>query len=392
VRNQKIKKSKNRYNRINRINRINHMDPLKNIFSRPLLEGFGQVLLEAHPAFPLRPFLDAVFDAHWQGLELKQRVRHISQVLRRHLPPDYGQALGIVVDTAQRYINKEGEKLTFEYIFLPDFVECHGVEHPDLSIPAIETLTRWSSAEFAVRPFLLRYPQRMYAQMLEWSAHPSPMVRRLSSEGIRPRLPWGMGVPALKRDPAPIWPILENLKADPAETVRRSVANNLNDISKDHPAEVLALSARWLGQDPQTDWIVRHACRGLLKKGDAQALGLFGYQHGVEGLHISRLECAPSVRIGQRLEFSFALRHTHDAPLALRLEYAIDYRTASGKISTKVFKIKELALGPGQAEQIARAQRFSDFSTRKHYPGPHRLRVLANGVALAESNFEVLEG
>ena len=365
------------------------MEPLKNMFSRELIESFAQDMLAVEKNFPVAAFLSLVFDAQWESLELKQRVRHISLCLRKVLPPDYREALQAMTAVTERYIARSGEKMTFEYTFLPDFVEIHGSDDPDASIPALAVMTRWSSAEFAVRPFLLRYPERMYAQMLEWSRHSSPLVRRLSSEGIRPRLPWGMGVPALKRDPSPILPILENLKQDPAETVRRSVANNLNDISKEHPALVLDMAGRWLGQSPETDWIVRHACRGLLKKGNAEALAHFGFQSGVEGIEIRHFQHDASVPIGGRLNFSFQVANTLPHPVALRLEYGIDYQTLSGKTSVKIFKIKEFTLAAGQTEDISKYQRFQDFTTRKHFAGEHTLRIVVNGKPLAEGALEV---
>lgn len=365
------------------------MEPLKNMFSRSLIEPFAHDVRSVRPDFPVAPFLSLVFDAQWESLELKQRVRHISLCLRKTLPQDYWEALQILTGVAERYVAHFGEKMTFEYTFLPDFVEIHGLDDPDASIPALEVLTRWSSAEFAVRPFLLRFPERMYAQMLNWSQHPSPLVRRLSSEGIRPRLPWGMGVPALKRDPSPVLPILENLRRDPAETVRRSVANNLNDISKDHPVLVLELAGRWLGESPETDWIVRHACRGLLKKGNPHALAHFGFQSGVEGIEIRNLQHDASVQVGGRLDFSFQVSNTLQQPVALRLEYGIDYQTLSGKISVKIFKIKEFALAAGQTENISKYQRFQDFTTRKHFAGAHSLRIVVNGKQMAEGKFEV---
>lgn len=354
------------------------------MFSRELVERFAQDIKSVEKDFPVDQFLPLVFDAHWESLELKQRVRHISLCLRKVLPTDYRKAVGVLVKVARARIKKYGEKMSFEYTFLPDFVEIHGPDDPDTSLPALEVMTRWSSAEFAVRPFLLRYPERMYAQMLEWSQHRSPMVRRLSSEGIRPRLPWGMGVPALKRDPAPILPILENLKNDPAETVRRSVANNLNDISKDHPKLVLDTAARWLGQSPETDWIIRHACRGLLKKGSPEALAYFGFESGVEGIEIQDFQHDAIVRIGERLDFSFEIANTSTEKAAIRLEYGIDYRTASGKTSVKIFKIKERNLSPGQTERVSKHQRFQDLTTRKHFSGPHILRIIVNGKAMAE--------
>lgn len=359
------------------------------MFSRELVARFAADVAAVRSEFPVDHFIRQVIDSSWESLELKQRVRHISMCLRQTLPPDYREALQVLTAVAQGYIDQYGEKMTFEYTFLPDFVEIHGADDPDASLPALEIMTRWSSAEFAVRPFLLRYPERMYAQMRAWSAHPSALVRRLSSEGIRPRLPWGMGVPALKRDPSPILPILEALKNDPAETVRRSVANNLNDISKDHPELVLDIAARWAGVSAETDWIIRHASRGLLKKGNTLALAHFGFQNEVEGIEILHFQHDARVRIGERLDFSFEVRNTSAQSAAIRLEYGIDYQTLSGKTSVKVFKIKEFQLAPGRSEHIVKYQRFQDFTTRKHFAGVHTLRILVNGKALAEGQFEV---
>jgi 3-methyladenine DNA glycosylase AlkC len=364
---------------------------LKDLYTPALLASCGQYIQQAWPAFSVAAWQEQTLGApQWAQYELKERVRCFSAGLRALLPGDYGQAVGILAEAARRLTEAEGEKLAFEYMFLPDFVECYGIEHPDASIAALETMTRWASAEFAVRPFLRRYPARMYAQMLMWSQHESAMVRRLSSEGFRPRLPWGMGVPALKKDPSPILPVLENLQCDPAETVRRSVANNLNDIAKDHPALVLDIAERWQGRHPLTDWVVRHACRGLLKRGDARALALFGFQAGLPGIALSELRCSPQVPIGGKLDFSFSLANRSRQAANIRLEYAICYLTSTGKVSRKVFQIKEFLLAPGAEVRFSRAQRFQDFTTRKHYPGPHRLEIVVNGRVLVEAGFEVV--
>ncbi|HNM27872.1 MAG TPA: hypothetical protein PKL15_20665, partial [Saprospiraceae bacterium] len=199
-----------------------------------------------------------------------------------------------------------------------------------------------------------------------------------------------MGVPALKRDPAPILPVLENLRDDPAETVRRSVANNLNDIAKDHPELVLDIAQRWYGQSPQTDWVVRHACRGLLKKGHPAALAHFGFEQGITGVSVDSLQLTGPVAIGSALDFSFVVKNDNPDTVTLRIEYGIDYLTGTGKVSSKVFKIKEMVMSAGASESIARRQRFTDFTTRKHYPGLHRLRILVNGMALTEQTFQVV--
>lgn len=226
----------------------------------------------------------------------------------------------------------------------------------------------------------------MMAVMKRWTAHDNEHVRRLASEGCRPRLPWAMALPEFKRDPSPVLPILEALKADRSDYVRRSVANNLNDIAKDHPEVVLGVAQRWLGKNKLTDALVKHACRTLLKRGDVRALELFGYRRTatvkVTGLRLS----AVTLQIGGDLRFQFAIVHRAGRPVPLRVEYAVDFVKASGRTSRKVFKITEATFAPDSPRLFDRKHQFRDFTTRKHHPGKHRLCILVNGVVSAEGN------
>jgi 3-methyladenine DNA glycosylase AlkC len=363
---------------------------LKNRISPAFVADICTHFKAVHPTFDAAAYTRQVFDASWPDLELKQRLRHLALTLRAVLPAEWPEALSVVEACAERLVMEYGENMSFEYGFLNDFVEIYGLDDPDRALPALERITRWASAEFAVRPFLLRYPERMYDQMLQWADHPSALVRRLSTEGFRPRLPWGMGIPALKKDPSPMLPVLEKLKNDPAETVRRSVANHLNDISKDHPALALELARRWQGQHENTDWVVRHALRGLLKKGNPQALAQFGYTHGVPGVVLQLLHCTPALHVGETLYFGLRVHNQGTETAKLRLEYAIDYRTGSGKMARKVFLIRQIELAPAAAVEIEKYQRFTDFTTRKHYPGTHQLELLLNGAPMDARHFEVL--
>lgn len=362
---------------------------LKNIYTTELVHSYSSLLKEIWNPFPIKTFNKKVFDDQWDNLELKERMRHISSQMQVALPPAYPEAAQIVKESAQQLIAKHGAKMTFEYGFMADFIERFGLEHPDISIPAIEQITQWTSAEFAVRPYLLKYPDRMCDQMYDWTFHSSPFVRRLASEGIRPRLPWGSGVPALKKDPTPVLRILENLKGDPAETVRRSVANNLNDISKDHPALVLKTITAWKGISEETDWVIKHASRGLLKKGDTKALKLFGFGAAPSQVSIEKFKCGKSVTIDGTLDFSFSIYNGSKKPVKTRLEYSIDFITSTGKISKKVFQIREKVMDGDTSEIIKRFQRFSDLTTRKHFPGRHRLAIILNGQEVGSAEFLV---
>jgi 3-methyladenine DNA glycosylase AlkC len=201
---------------------------------------------------------------------LKQRIRHVSASLRLTLPTSYSEALSVLIQIAPQCRG-------VEYLFFPDFVEVYGLDNWTDSIPALERFTLFSSSELSVRPFIVQDPVRMMDQMLQWAIHPDHHIRRLASEGCRPRLPWAVALDIFKVDPSPIMPILEQLKRDSSIYVQKSVANNLNDISKDHPEQIKQLARVWYGENLQTDWIVKHGCRGLLRKGDPDVLSLFGF-------------------------------------------------------------------------------------------------------------------
>ena len=221
-------------------------EPLKFMYNVQFFERLVPVLKEVIPRFEERKFVYSVFDTAWADLELKQRTRQVTRALHRTLPSEYPQAVEMVIAISNLLRTKEKAQ-SYPFIFLPEYIELYGMDHFSLSMKAIEESTKLVSAEFAIRPFIIRYPKETMATMLSWSKHPEASVRRLASEGCRPRLPWAMGLPDFKKDPGPILPILENLKNDSSEYVRRSVANNLNDIAKDHPDLALQIAKKWKG-------------------------------------------------------------------------------------------------------------------------------------------------
>jgi 3-methyladenine DNA glycosylase AlkC len=352
---------------------------LKDRYSTAYARKLAAAVAVAWPRFDTEGYARAVLGDGWGELELKQRMRRLSSMLHRFLPIPYSRQLAVLKKVAPPFGGFEG-------MLFPDFVEQFGLDDFDASVQALEWFTQFSSSEFAVRPFIVRYGVRMMAVMRRWTSHESEHVRRLASEGCRPRLPWAMALPRFKRDPSPVLPVLEALKADPSDYVRRSVANNLNDIAKDHPEVILAIARRWLGTSRPTDALVKHACRTLLKRGDRRALELFGYRPStavkITGLSLS----AASLRIGENLQFQFTMVHGARQPLALRLEYAVDFVKASGRTTRKVFKIAESSFAPGTPRLFERKHPFRDFTTRKHHPGEHRLSVLVNGKVSAEAS------
>ncbi|MDX2030974.1 MAG: DNA alkylation repair protein [Blastocatellia bacterium] len=329
-------------------------------------------------------FLARVFDDAWEARELKARMRHAALCLGQTLPPSYAQALKILRQVAPQFSGFDG-------MLFSEFVEAHGLEDWERSLAALEFFTRFGSAEFAVRPFLHRDPERAMAWMLRWAESEDQHVRRLASEGCRPRLPWAMALPKFKADPTPILRVLEKLKDDASEYVRKSVANNLNDISKDHPALMIEVCERWHGHSPRTDWIVKHACRGLLKARHERALRLFGFgddgQAEATKLKLNRKRLI----IGEDLTFSFELQVGGTSERRLRLEYTIDFVKASGKTSKKVFQLAEKTYAAG-SYALRKTHATADLTTRKHYPGVHQLTIIINGRESAAASFELRDG
>ena len=367
-------------------------EPLKNIYNQQFFEELHPHVQKVVPSFNQKAFLRAIFDHEWPLKELRERMRHIAIIFDQFLPGSYSQKCQQIIDIFQeiRQGSSGEEEYGFEYLFFPDFVEVFGLEEYAISIKTMEEITKYSSCEFAIRPFIKVYPEKMMTQMLDWSGHDHPMVRRLASEGCRPRLPWGMGLPWLKKDPSPILPILENLKGDSSETVRRSVANNLNDISKDHPELTIRLAKSWQGLSPQTDWVIKHACRGLLKQGHPEVMQVFGFG-SIEEVQIDDFEIlTPTVQIGGDLLFSFKLTNTDEKALKLRLEYGLYYLKANGSLSRKVFMIGEKEYAAGSTTPVQRKQSFKVITTRKFYPGVHELSLIINGEEVDKGEFELV--
>ncbi|MFK7936647.1 MAG: DNA alkylation repair protein, partial [Saprospiraceae bacterium] len=275
-----------------------------------------------------------------------------------------------------------------ECMFLPDYVERYGLDHYETALNTLHDLTHFTSSEFAIRPFIVKYPQTISA-MYQWSNHSDEHVRRLANEGCRPRLPWAMALPDLKHDPSPILPLLENLQRDPSEYVRRSVANNLNDISKDHPDLILAIAKRWLGQSAATDKLVKHACRTLLKAGNAQAMQLFGYCNP-DLVQTTDYQLDKSIlNLGDRIECRFKLENTSEEAAMIRLEYGVYFLLKNGNLSRKVFKISEKKYAPNSSAEVTKSIHFKPISTRTFYAGKHEISIIINGVEKVKARFEL---
>lgn len=351
-------------------------EPLKNMFNQQFAADVAQCVKSIYPDFDTDGFMRHIFDEAWEGRELKARMRHISVALRTFLPLDYRAAIEILRQAAPLLPTK----YVFEPLIFPDFVEAYGVEDWEASIPALEQFTQQTSSEGAVRPFIVRYPENMMAQMLAWSTHNNHHVRRLASEGCRPRLPWNMALPAFKKDPSPILPILENLKNDESEYVRRSVANNLNDIAKDNPQVVIEVLREWQQHDtPEMKKLISHALRTLIKAGNPDALALLGVENVVKIAVRDMVVKSETVHYCDSLEFAFTIESLTDVPQNLVIDYVIHFKKANGGLAPKVFKLTKKSLGAGEKLHISKKHPIKPITTRVYYAGEQAVELKING-------------
>jgi 3-methyladenine DNA glycosylase AlkC len=364
------------------------MGLLKDLYSPAFYKILAGTLAEIIPSFNRQRFTSQIFTDDFNEKELKARMRHTTEVLHAYMPSDFTKTVKILEKLVAQ-LKKKNIGGGLEYIFIPDYIELYGIDDFEISVKAMELITQFVSCEFAVRPFLIRYGQRMVDQMVLWSKHKHASVRRLASEGSRPRLPWAMAVPFLKTDPSSILPILENLKKDDSDFVRRSVANNLNDIAKDHPEIVIGIAKNWKGISHETDAIIKHGSRTLLKKGHAKILAHYGLES--KNILISAFKISPtSVNIGGHLAFSFDITNQMPVKQNIRLEYGLYYRKANGELTRKVFKISEKVYAPKTKVEVKRKQSFKKITTRVFYPGKHQLSIIVNGEEKAIKTFQLI--
>lgn len=359
-------------------------EPLKNLYSKKFYAHISNVFKDTIPGFDEKVFVKQIFTKEWKQYELKDRMKHTAKVLHQFMPKKYSQAAKIIVKTCKEFQKRSYNNYGLEFMFFPDYVETFGIEDLKSSLKVIEEITELTSCEFAIRPFIIKYPKACMAKLLIWSKHKNLHVRRLASEGSRPRLPWAMALPVFKKDPSEILPILENLMKDDSEYVRRSVANNLNDISKDHPKLLLKIAKKWKGQGKETDKIIKHASRTLLKAGDPAIMKFYGLD--TKGVELESFKIIkPKVKVGEYVKFEFDLSIAKKK--YLRLEYAVHFLLKNGKQNKKVFKISEKDYAAVSTIKIERGHSFKLISTRTYYAGVHGISIIVNGVEFGKQNF-----
>ncbi|MDP2262295.1 MAG: DNA alkylation repair protein [Hydrogenophaga sp.] len=380
-------------------------EPFKLLINTGTVARAAQRLRAVHPGFEHDRFT-AVATAGLDALAFKARAMQLADALEATLPGCFDDACQVLeaslapplpLDAQGEPISlaseQPGDALAGWVVWsMGEFVARRGGGDVPRALACLHALTQRFSAEFAIRPFVRDHPEAVFATLARWADDPSAHVRRLVSEGSRPRLPWGLRLQALVVDPSPALPLLLALQDDPSAYVRRSVANHLNDIAKDHPGLVAQWVARHLREaPPPRRALLRHASRSLIKQGHAPTLAAWGLGAPFQG-NIGLALSSPHAAVGEHIGLIITLRSTAREVQPLVIDYAVHHVRANGESSAKVFKGWNLTLQPGEARQLAKRHSLRPVTTRRLYPGRHRIELLVNGEVLASGGFELLDG
>ncbi|WP_415762188.1 DNA alkylation repair protein [Pseudomonas sp. CP4] len=356
---------------------------LKEIFNAERLQHIADEMSAVYPAFKAKAFL-AHANHGLAELSVMQRMARVAESLHAVLPLKYEDTLDVLRELAPR-LNSG-----FVSMCLPHYVAIYGGHTFDTSMDALKYFTTFGSSEFAIRYFLRSDLERSLERMHAWTQDENHHVRRLASEGSRPRLPWSFRLEAVQANPKLAAGILDRLKADESLYVRKSVANHLNDVTKVHPEWVLDTIEGWSLENKHTAWIAKHALRSLIKQGDVRALTVIGAGAKAE-VELLDVKVEPAVvRLGEPITLSLTVKSMVAHEQRLVIDYAIEYVKANGGVSKKVFKLKTLGLVGFRTEVVRRNQVIKDFTTRKHFAGRHGVQVMVNGEVLGGAAFEVL--
>lgn len=358
--------------------------PLKDYVDHQVVAELARRFAAVDDRFDAKAFV-ARTEPHLEGLELKARIEWIARQLRSALDDEYLTALASVVAVARAEPPIEG----WSAWPLPTVIEQFGLDEPDASLAAMEYVTQRMSCEFAVRPFLRDHFEATFDRLEAFTGHDDERVRRLPSEGTRPRLPWGMKVQRLLDDPTPGIALLQRLRHDSSETVRRSVANHLNDVAKEHPALVVDTVQDWIGEAETDRRMVSHALRTLVKRGNPGALAVLGFTTEAQ-VAVDEFQVSPSVvRMGDRISLHAELRSTAVTSQRLVIDFVIHHVNASGETSPKVFKWTTIDQAPGECRSLVKRRLIQQASTRTYRAGSHRVELQIAGRVVAETAFDV---
>lgn len=371
------------------------MEPLKNIFNLQLIDTMANNIAAVYPQFAVKEFIKMASE-NLDDLEMKPRAFQIYKALLHFLPNNFEESAQICIQSFGAELSENQNSAfglsVFYYLPFSDWISEQGVAPEKLptSFKFLSELTKRFTAEFAVRKFLIEFPEQTMDFIHQCSQSNNLHLRRFASEGIRPYLPWGLQIKSFAQNPQPIFEVLQKLMHDENEYVQKSVGNNLNDITKNHPDLVIDFLKPY-AQNPTKGQqkIIHLATRNLIKKGYSKAFQLLNYTTQIQCT--AQLKISPStIKMGETITLEAQIQSNSTLSQNLLIDYCIYFVRANGKNNTKVFKWKKLLLNSQESLQLQTQYSFKPITTRKYYPGEHFISILINGNEIVKTSFVVI--
>ena len=359
---------------------------LREILNIRVVKDLASRIKKVFPDFDDRGFIKSIGEKI-DTLNFGDRSKLIRKVLKEFLPDDFEKAAKFLINSLGPELVIEPGKTDWDgfiNVSLSEFIGDYGLDHFDISMKALYEMTKRCSSESGIRPFIRKYPKKTLALLKEWTKDGNVHVRRLISEGTRPRLPLCSPLRMFQENPKPVIELLELLKDDSELYVRRSVANNLNDISKDNPKIVIDTLKKWKkNQSKERLWIIKHALRTLFKKGNKNALELMGYFE--PRISNAEINIISKIKIGEQANVKVRFKSLTNQKLMI--DYVIHYFKSNGKHSEKVFKLAIKNVKENELINLSKRHSFKQMTTRKHYSGKHIIELVVNGKKFAKREF-----
>lgn len=373
--------------------KLDSTNKFRDVFNSKIISSFARDLKKNYPDFNHKAFLNHILPK-LDSLELKARKELITDALFHCLPKDFEISANILIKSLKPELSvKNEEKAGWDsFIIWPQttYISRYGHNHFDLSMKALYEMTKRLTAEFDIRFFIENHYEKAMNLLHKWVDDQNHHVRRLVSEGTRPRLPWGKRLKRFQQNPKAVIELLEKLKSDESLYVRRSVANNINDIAKDNPDIAIALLKKWNKlSDSKVKWIVRHAARSLIKQGHPEIIELFGCELNPK-ISVSKIALnLINPKIGGEIEFSFDIKSDSKTNQSLIVDFVVHFQKANGKTSPKIFKLRNLDLAANSKISFSKKLSLKNMTTRKIYKGEHFIEVQVNGKTYSKEKFIV---
>lgn len=368
---------------------------IRDFFSPAIVKKIATDISKEYKSFDEKGFLNATL-LQLENQTYSERKESITNGLIAYLPDDYEFSvkllLKILPPPYQAKIESDGIDRFYVSTFT-SYIGKQGLNHYDLSLNALYEMTKCFTSEWDIRPFILAYPDETLSLLKTWAKDENIHVRRLVSEGSRPNLPWGKKLKFIDDNAeTTTLPIISILQNDSSEYVRRSVANHLNDLSKNNADLVVKHLEKWSTNQPGKDKtkLINHALRTLIKQGHKGALALIGYEDNFD-IDVVIETKRSTVNWGGKFEFSFTIKNNENNNRKLLIDYIIGFQKKDGKISDKVFKLKKVELSPQEEIMVSKSQSFKAITTRVYYPGKHTLSIQINGKIVAQKTFKLLK-